>query len=639
MSQSGVHGEIKFSQPSDGLVTIETSLEETLQYPEQVFSWAIREFPVDYSEIDPKKRCDLANLGREIANFDDELGYLAIPDNKTATYQTENVTLTGPRGIWGKSLVLSNQNSNVIICGTIISKDTSLEHMAEARFNSPVAGSVYFRWLVSKKTDHKDTLIYSNLQHTVKTAQRKSVVIDGNQIEHKWKIFATDIVENSHRAEDDCNSLQLVFDPQNSGPGQSLGDLDNRLGKIRINVYDSEKRSDFLVHDDKLVLLPSDLTGPQRRLYVVIFDSMKPDNIIGCAEIRHIRSKVLKSIFNTENIKAEVTLHQKGRFDPTWLNFSFESTDNDQVTLQKYAQALSSISIRELPAVPGYKSNITKFCESSGKIFNPHKVDLKTIPPSGFGTQEQYPIGDLTGKLLNRNPDEVHSYFQPGSSKELSGIYWDVFLPLEGPHSVNHRNLLFQKHNRNPALNQTEVVLSCGMLVAFEENKKYQTPIETVEILYRYPIVGRILMRQPKERPWEDTVILFEYLILADGNPAKDSFNHRWAIHENPPGIDFYNWTSRCLTAGQIYNPFNLKSKTEDCKELSPELCRLGDLGNRLGLLSIAGAKVNATKISRKMFVEKQVPLSGRYSVMGKSLVIYDDFGPKARGERLACSM
>lgn len=31
--------------------------------------------------------------------------------------------------------------------------------------------------------------------------------------------------------------------------------------------------------------------------------------------------------------------------------------------------------------------------------------------------------------------------------------------------------------------------------------------------------------------------------------------------------------------------------------------------------------------------------LSGPNNILGKSLVIYDDNGPRARGERLACSM
>lgn len=64
----------------------------------------------------------------------------------------------------------------------------------------------------------------------------------------------------------------------------------------------------------------------------------------------------------------------------------------------------------------------------------------------------------------------------------------------------------------------------------------------------------------------------------------------------------------------------------------------MGDLSNRFGTLSIAGRKLERTR-SRTMFIDPDLPLSGHNNVMGKSLVIYDDFGPVARGERLACSM
>lgn len=67
-------------------------------------------------------------------------------------------------------------------------------------------------------------------------------------------------------------------------------------------------------------------------------------------------------------------------------------------------------------------------------------------------------------------------------------------------------------------------------------------------------------------------------------------------------------------------------------------MCRLGDLINRLGSLSIAGRKAERD-VSRKMFTDVNLPLSGHNNILGKSLVIYDDFGPVARGERLACSM
>lgn len=625
ISQRGVSGQVKFRSLGsvDAPVSIVTDLEETLQYPEQTFSWAIRSYPVDYSQVDPKVRCQLNDeiLGPEQVNFDEELGYLAIPENKTTRYTTSSISLTGAKGIWGKSLVL--YNDDVVICATITAKDAALEHSAESRFLGPIVGSIHFRWLAGKSSERAETLIYAKLQHTEKNTQNSA---SSGVIQHRWKIYATDIVENIRRTEGDCNSLQLVFDPQNSDPGKTVGDLDNRLGALPVNGYETSKIKQFLTRDPQLVLLPTDLTGPKRRLYVVIFDGFKTDDIVACAEIRHIRAKVLKSVFNSNNMKGEITLMQNSRFEPTWINVTVAPTDNDPLTGEKYAARLKRFEINTLAPHPSLKSNVTQYCNSSGPMWNPSNIDLQAIPPPGLGTQDQYAIGDLTGKLLGRSKDYPHSFFRYQSG-ELAGIYWDVFLPLYGKNSVMHRNLLLSEN------------IGCGPLLPYTSDKKNILPMQTVEILYRYPIVGRILMRQPKEQPWEETVILFEYMTWADGNIPIDTYDHRWGIHENPPGKDFYNWTGRCLSAGATFNPYRLDTKPTDCKESQSEMCRLGDLGSRLGLLTVAGSKFNASRLSRKMFIDDNVPLMGRGSVIGKSLVIFHDHGPEARGERLACSM
>lgn len=60
---------------------------------------------------------------------------------------------------------------------------------------------------------------------------------------------------------------------------------------------------------------------------------------------------------------------------------------------------------------------------------------------------------------------------------------------------------------------------------------------------------------------------------------------------------------------------------------------------SRHGMLSVAGKKRDSIKLTRRLFTDSSIALAGKYSVMRKSLVIYDDHGPVARGERMACSM
>lgn len=94
ISQHGLHGEIHFSPGTDRLIEIQSSLETTLQYPEQVWSWGIHQLPIDYSETDSEKRCEPTRLGPQILNFDESLGYLTLPGNESVTWKG-NFSLTG----------------------------------------------------------------------------------------------------------------------------------------------------------------------------------------------------------------------------------------------------------------------------------------------------------------------------------------------------------------------------------------------------------------------------------------------------------------------------------------------------------------------------------------------------------------
>lgn len=95
----------------------------------------------------------------------------------------------------------------------------------------------------------------------------------------------------------------------------------------------------------------------------------------------------------------------------------------------------------------------------------------------------------------------------------------------------------------------------CGTITEYDTNFKYQKQIFTAEVLFRYPVVGRILFRQPKDEPWTDTTVIVEYVTHADGSVVNNSMDHRWALHDKAPGKDFYNWTARCISAGPIFNP------------------------------------------------------------------------------------
>lgn len=291
ISQYGLHGEMSFSQNTDTTILIESSLEATLQYPDQSWSWAIHQVPVDYTDVDPRQRCDESRLGKELVNFDDKLGYLTMPGNETSTWEHE-LSLTGQEGLWGKSLLLVNPELGFRICATITTRDANIDHIAEARFHTPIGGSIFFRWLAAKESHHRDTLIYSNLYHLTEFSQNAAQFTN-----HSWKIYVTDIFDtDTERPETNCNVLQLVFDQQNQGDGKAIGDIDRRLGSIQIATHFERYMVREIYHDEALVLLPSDLNVPQRQLYIVIFDNLHPEVFLSCAKIRHVQSRSVRYV-------------------------------------------------------------------------------------------------------------------------------------------------------------------------------------------------------------------------------------------------------------------------------------------------------------------------------------------------------
>lgn len=280
ISSHGLHGTISFTKEKDG-ITVTTDLNTTLEYPKQVWSWWVTEFPVDYSELD--NRCEKYKLGKRIINMEDSFGYLILPENQTTEYFTSELSFAGPLSLYGKSLVFKNMDTNTIICSSLIMVDKTKEKTAVARFTTPVAGDVYFRWF-STKDNHSDMLIMTDLYHV----QNKENFTKTQQLtEHIWKIYVTDILESESRHEGNCDILQLVFDPDGNGTGKGIGDIDTRLGKVKISTDYNKYKFKSLLRDPDLILLPSDLTGPQRRLYLVLFEKKHEDVFLACAKIRY----------------------------------------------------------------------------------------------------------------------------------------------------------------------------------------------------------------------------------------------------------------------------------------------------------------------------------------------------------------
>ena len=163
--------------------------------------------------------------------------------------------------------------------------------------------------------------------------------------------------------------------------------------------------------------------------------------------------------------------------------------------------------------------------------YNPYNNNQASSPAPGLGTHDQFELGDLSGKhgLLT----EVDT---------LEATVTDYNLPIFGTQSIVGRSIVIKKVDGTPWI--------CG-------NLRNLRKVIRAAVVFRYPIVGEILMEQDEEDQYEDTTLYIGPLIYSDGNHNTTS-DHEFRIHEDAPGRDFYNWTARCNSAGKRYNPYHV---------------------------------------------------------------------------------
>lgn len=96
-SQNGLHGEFHFTELDDNTIEIRSRLETTLQFPDQVWEWSLHEIPIDYTDVNGKRRCHPTKVGAKILDLTDYLDYLQLPGNESTTW-------TVPANLLGKKI-------------------------------------------------------------------------------------------------------------------------------------------------------------------------------------------------------------------------------------------------------------------------------------------------------------------------------------------------------------------------------------------------------------------------------------------------------------------------------------------------------------------------------------------------------
>ena len=606
LSQHGVKGHVTFAQLTRDNPNI-THVDFNLNVAEDQageYSWGIYEFPIDYSVPD---YCHSRMLGRRpIINLSDLLGKIVLP-SENSYYETTELSLSGKDSIWGRTFVLEGP-SKQRICGTILpSVNDDQLTVAEARFTSPMAGSVFFTSLERQPDEDNpagaETKIYTNLYHTQ----------GGKSSQHKWEIFITDILDSdADLYGGNCDFLQIMYDPSHKGGHEgcskteqgkcSQGDLMRKFGKVKVGQRQSMFSKSYLT--DLNLNLKGDVSGP-RSLFLVLYDNEHEDSFLSCTKIREIKPKVAKARISYHGVKGGISFKQSSPFHPVETNLELVHLNS----------SAGSFHIHQLPVT--YKMTTDDNpCSRTGGHWNPYRIDASVSPKPGQGSFDKYEVGDLSGK-----------YGTLKDKDDVRGRFHDPNLSLYGKNSIVGRAIV---------LHNTPVPKRWICANIEEENKQILTAVAK----FTYPVAGRIIFKQDQEDPLADTMVYVESLLYSDGT-KNDTNGHRWHVHTDIPGKDYFNWTGRCLSAKGHFNPYQV-SKDEniynECRnEHLPYKCELGDLFNKLGALSVAGKKKNI-RDTVKFFTDVNLPLSGPNSIVGHSIVIHDDHAPEHRGDRMACT-
>lgn len=485
-----------------------------------------------------------------------------------------------------------------IVCGNII--DTRNVKTAEAIFESQIAGTVTLRG-----NEDDTTLISLDLYHI------KSKVTT----RHDWKLLASDILDN-RRSEERCRYLESVFDPNNVDDSDCkrnevtkcrMGDLTRKHGQIQIAGLGKNTRTTIIDLN-----LPLSALAGSRSLFLVIYQvsssSQQKSSILSCAQINLVNPRKIEANFNMDGVRGTIKMSQRHVTEPTFISYDLFGLEGN----------IKHQTIRELPlSIPTSNDN-NKLCSSLGNIFNPYKTQTITSRP----TFDSLPVGNLSAKhgQLSVIDSEYEDHYM--------GEFMDLSVQLFGPHTVVGRSILIHKNNGDPWV--------CSSLNFVDESVKL-----AVATFY-YPVIGQISFHQLSEEAHTETGVLVE---VYNPNSEKSSDGHDWMIHLKPAMADFYNWSQRCESSGEIYDPLQVSTGigndlyNRQCQSSilsEPMRCRSGDLSLKSGFkLSLPVSHINRT---RYYYTDLFLPLSGANSIIGRSVVIYDESAPVQRGNRLACS-
>ncbi|XP_052772106.1 uncharacterized protein LOC128211398 isoform X2 [Mya arenaria] len=576
---SGVTGAITFRQQTAGDdVTVELNLEGL---ENAAYTLELHEFRVNFDTPD---RCGNDVIGSII-------GTATVTSGK-GSLSVGGLDLSGTRSIEGRSFVVRD-NGNIRICATI---EADAEYItAFAHLPATLGGTVVFRQQLA--SPRADTFMYLDLYW-----------VSENRLatELSWDITTGHVsmdIEATTPLNARCGSIiGSMYNPaSSSGTSCSdsnhsscpVGDLTSKHGGLLINSTSGLKA------------FYGDLNLPLSGVNSIIGKTIAFRNgnaNVACANIIQYSEMKAETKFSDKGVSGAIRFSQKSPFDSAIV-----AVDLANLNLSGGGYHVHNWPV-PLQTVAG--EGLCDASDVSGH-FNPFDVHTGSgYPKPATTTTDMYEVGDFSGKfgVLNDMATYVKNFTDPN-------------LQLFGKNTIIGRSLVIHAAGDGSRW-------ICSTIWPTQD-----IPMTVAYSTFTYPVIGMIVLRQPKDQWHACTQI---YMELDYGTERESAtINHNWHIHETPLGADFLSPNARCQSAGGHYNPYKVDLNGDymtHCNNENHFRCELGDLSGKHGKINVRSSSGGKMKY---FFSDMQLPLSGPQSIIGKSITIHD---ANSAGERLSCA-
>ncbi|XP_071476789.1 uncharacterized protein [Diadema antillarum] len=570
-SIKGVSGTVSFNEVANSM-DVRISVGRLIGLVDgQEYEWSIRVLPMLYDRVDP---CADEYVGDVFRNLSMSVGLLS--NFSGAEFTTDTLSLAGGESISGRALVIETMDLTTRYCASILPVDEVTT--AVAQFGTPFGGTVTFRQRTN--APEAGTSIYVDLFDVTEPIAAE---------EFGWHLSDNTGIDGDMTVEEWCNATV-------DAPYANIGDLTPKFGNVNVRTVGTRQRYFFV--DTNITLTGGASILDKSLVFTVSTTALSgAGSKAACSPVRILRAKSVRADFNNNNVTGSVTFDQTSLWEPTRI----------VVELFNLRGLAGGYHVHKFP-VP-QKILISDFPGAADMVsghFNPYNIDTTTDPDFPNGTNDEYEIGDISGKF--------------GSLSGLNDFYanlTDWNMPLFGEHSIVGRSVI--------------VHLANGARWVYGRIG-YPRSVKTVTAIFTYPLVGQITFRQDADDPFSDTSV---FLDLAHADGSDTTVEHDWHIHIAKIGDDHLDQTGRCSSTLGHFNPFDVKLTEEYATECSTEVtrrCEVGDFSKKYGRIIVPGSV--RTQVGKYFFTDVQLPLSGVYSIDDRSIVVHRKDGLP---DRLAC--